>query len=87
MRDKISIKILKGEVMEAVNSVTVVANELKLAGKKFDLVFVGNVFKCEKYFKSILMVKLKSKFTKINFVPLTRKPVEGAIKLYLRNNN
>ena len=84
MGDKISIKILKGEAMEAVNSVTMVANELKLAGKKFDLVFVGNVFKCEKYFKSILMVKLKSKFTEINFVPLTRKPVEGAIKLALK---
>ena len=84
MGDKISIKILKGEAMEAVNSVTVVANELKLAGKNFDLVFVGNVFKCEKYFKSILMVKLKSKFTEINFVPLTRKPVEGAIKLALK---
>lgn len=83
--DRISIKILEEEAMEAVNSVTVVANKLNLADKKFDIVFVGNVFKCEKYFKSVLVKKLKSKFTKINFMPLTRKPVEGAIKLALRN--
>ncbi|GAG79444.1 hypothetical protein ES705_01402 [subsurface metagenome] len=55
------------------------------ADKDFDLVFVGNVFKCEKYFKSVLMRKLKSKFTKINFKSLTKKPVEGAIKLALEN--
>jgi N-acetylglucosamine kinase-like BadF-type ATPase len=85
MGDKISIKILKGEAMEAVNSVTVVANELNLADKKFDLVFVGNVFKCEKYFKNVLVDKLKEKFLKINLIPLTKKPVEGAIKLALRN--
>jgi len=83
--DRISIKILEEEAMEAVNSVTGVVNKLNLADKKFDLVFVGNVFKCEKYFKSVLMKKLKSKLTKINFMPLTKKPVEGAIKLALRN--
>ncbi|MBC8390422.1 MAG: hypothetical protein ISS14_04530 [Actinobacteria bacterium] len=85
MGDKISIKILKEEAIEAVNSVTVVANKLNLADKNFDLVFVGNVFKCEKYFKSVLIKELKDKFTKINFKPLTKKPVEGAIKLALRN--
>ena len=84
--DRISIKILEEEAMEAVNSVTVVVNKLNLADKKFDLVFVGNAFKCEKYFKSVLMKKLKSKLTKINFMPLTKKPVEGAIKLALRNS-
>ena len=55
------------------------------ADKKFDLVFVGNVFKCEKYFKVVLMKKLKGKFPKINFKPLTKRPVEGAIKLALEN--
>ena len=85
MGDRISIKILEEEATEAVNSVTVVANKLNMADKKFDLVFVGNLFKCEKYFKSVLMKKLKSKFTQINFMPLTEKPVEGAIKLALRN--
>jgi len=85
MGDRISIKILEEEAMEAVNSVTVVANKLNIADKKFDLVFVGNLFKCEKYFKSVLMKKLKSKFTQINFMPLTEKPVEGAIKLALGN--
>jgi len=55
------------------------------ADKKFGLVFVGNVFKCEKYFKAVLMKKLKYKFPKINFKPLTKKPVEGAIKLALEN--
>jgi len=85
MGDRISIKILEEEATEAVNSVTVVANKLNMADKKFDLVFVGNLFKCEKYFKSVLMKKLKSKFTQINFMPLTEKPVEGAIKLALGN--
>ena len=85
MGDRISIKILEEEAKEAVNSVTVVANKLNMADKKFDLVFVGNLFKCEKYFKSVLMKKLKSKFTQINFMPLTEKPVEGAIKLALGN--
>ena len=85
MGDKISIEILEGEAIETVNSVTVAASKLNLAEKEFDLVFVGNVFKCEKYFKSVLMKKLKDKFPKINFKPLARGPVEGAIKLALKN--
>jgi len=83
--DRISIKILEEEAIEAVDSVTVVVNKLNLADKDFDLVFVGNVFKCEKYFKAVLMKKLRDKFPKINFKPLTKKPVEGAIKLALEN--
>lgn len=86
MGDKISKKILKEEADEAIISVKTVVDKLGLADKEFDLVFVGNVFKCEKYFKSVLMRKLKSKFTKINFKPLTKKPVEGAIKLALRKS-
>ena len=85
MGDKISKKILKEEADEAIISVKTVVDKLGLADKEFDLVFVGNVFKCEKYFKSVLMRKLKSKFTKINFKSLTKKPVEGAIKLALEN--
>jgi len=86
MGDKISKKILKEEADEAIISVKTVVDKLGLADKEFDLVFVGNVFKCEKYFKSVLMRKLKNKFTKINFIPLTKKPVEGAIKLALRKS-
>jgi N-acetylglucosamine kinase-like BadF-type ATPase len=85
MGDKISIKILEEEAAEAINSVTVVVNKLNLADKNFDLIFVGNVFECEKYFKSVLMKKLKGEFPKINFKPLTKKPVGGAIKLALEN--
>jgi N-acetylglucosamine kinase-like BadF-type ATPase len=85
MGDKISKKILKEEADEVIISVKTVVDKLGLADKEFDLVFVGNVFKCEKYFKSVLMRKLKSKFTKINFKSLTKKPVEGAIKLALEN--
>ncbi|GAG63824.1 unnamed protein product, partial [marine sediment metagenome] len=58
MGDKISKKILKEEADEAIISVKTVVDKLGLADKEFDLVFVGNVFKCEKYFKSVLMRKL-----------------------------
>lgn len=85
MGDEVSIEILEGEVEEAFISIVTVANKLGLADKNFDLVFVGNVFKCEKYFKAVLIKKLKGKFPKINFKPLTKKPVEGAIKLALEN--
>ncbi|MBA7509444.1 hypothetical protein ES705_01394 [subsurface metagenome] len=47
---------------------------------------VGSIFEYEKYVKSVLMRKLKSKFTKINFKSLNKKPVEGAIKLALRKS-
>ena len=83
--DEVSIKILEEEVGESFISIVTVANKLELADKDFALVFVGNVFKCEKYFKAVLMKKLKDKFPKINCKPLTKKPVEGAIKLALEN--
>lgn len=85
MGDEISIKILKEEAAEAINSITVVAEKLGMAEKEFDLVFVGKVFKCEKYFKSIVMKKIKDRFPEVNFIPLTEKPVQGAIKLALAN--
>jgi len=85
MKDDISIKILKEEVYEAFISIKAVVKKLNLIEKEFDLVFVGSVFKCEKYFKNVLIDKLKEKFPKINIIPLTKKPVEGAIKLALKN--
>lgn len=85
MGDRISIEILEEEADEAIISVKTVVNKLGLADKEFDLIFVGNVFKCEKYFKNILDKELKDRFKKININPLTKKPVEGAIKLALEN--
>ena len=85
MGDEVSIGILKEEASEAVISATTVINKLNLADKEFDFVFVGSVFKCEKYFKTVLIKELKDKFKKINFKPLTKEPVEGAIKLALEN--
>jgi len=84
MKDKVSIRILKEEAEEAFLSIETVAEKLKLEKKEFDLVFVGRVFKCEKYFKSVVIKNLKDKFPKINLIPLIRKPVEGAIKLALK---
>ena len=73
------------EVKEVMDSIKVVVKKLDLTNKKFDLVFVGSLFKCEKYFKNILIKKLKENFPKINFLPLIKKPVEGAVKLALMN--
>lgn len=85
MGDIVSIKILREEAREAASSVIVVVNKLNLADKDFDLVLVGGVFKCEKYFKNLFFKILKNKFQRINFKSLTEKPVEGAIKLALEN--
>lgn len=85
MGDEVSIRILEEEANEAFISVKAVVDKLGLGDKDFDLVFVGSVFKCEKYFKAPLAKKLKEKFPRVNFVPLTKKPVEGAIKLALSN--
>lgn len=85
MGDKISADILEKEAEEAFISISAVARKLDLTNRDFDLVFVGNVFKCERYFKAVLIKKLKDKFPKINFIPLTKKPVEGAVKMALRN--
>ncbi|MHB1376184.1 MAG: N-acetylglucosamine kinase [Candidatus Humimicrobiaceae bacterium] len=83
--DKISIKLLKDEAKEALISISVVAKKLKLANRQFDIVYVGSVFRCEKYFKQVLTDKLKEKFPKINFVPLKDIPVSGAIKMAIKN--
>ncbi len=83
--DEISIKILHEEAMEAVLSVETVAGKLGLLNKKADLVFVGGLFKCEKYFKDVITEELKSRFDNINFKPLVVRPVNGAVKLAIDN--
>ena len=83
--DKVSIDILAGEAKEAELSVSAVAEKLGLVNEDFDLVFVGSVFRCEKYFKSILEGNLKKRFPNINFVPFAKKPVSGAIRLAIMN--
>ncbi|MDD5621905.1 MAG: BadF/BadG/BcrA/BcrD ATPase family protein [Actinomycetota bacterium] len=84
IKDRISIDILTGEAEEAVISVTAVANKLGFKNKEFDLVFVGGLFNCKRYFKNIVVNKLKEKFPHINFKPLVRSPVEGAIILAIK---
>jgi len=84
MGDEVSIDILIQEADEAVTSVITVVHKLGFENKDFDLVLVGGLFKCEKYFKNILMDRLKENFSKINFIPLTSDPVGGAIKLAIR---
>ncbi len=84
MGDEVSIDILNEEAEEAVISVITVANKLEFENKNFDLILVGGLFKCEKYFKNILMKKLKENFSKINFILLKRNPVEGAKKLAIK---
>jgi len=83
--DKLSIKLLRDEAMEALLSVSVVAKKLKLKSRQFDIIYVGSVFRCERYFKQVLTEKLKEKFPKINFAPLKDKPVSGAIKMAIKN--
>lgn len=85
INDKVSKKILIEEANEDFISIRAVARKLDLENKEFDLVFVGSVFKCEKYFKKVLIKKLREKFPKINFINLSKKPVEGAIKLAIKN--
>jgi len=83
--DEVSIKLLRDEAKEAAASVTAVAARLGLENKEFDLVLVGGVFKCEKFFTERFFKMLRQRFEKINFVALAEKPVEGAIKLALEN--
>lgn len=85
MGDRKSINILEEEAEEAAITVSTVAKKLKLENKSFDLIFVGGLFKCEKYFKNVLIDKLKKKFLRINFIPLLTDPVEGAVKLAFKN--
>jgi len=81
MGDKVSIDILAEEAYEAAISVIAVADKLGFKDKDFDLVLVGGLFKCEKYFKNILINRLRENFPKITFMPLVENPAEGAIKM------
>jgi len=81
MGDKVSIDILAEEAEEAVISVTTVADRLGFKDKAFDLVLVGGLFKCEEYFKNILINRLRENFPKIKSMPLVGNPAGGAVKM------
>ena len=81
--DSKSIEILKDEAYEVVITVTSVVNKLSLQEKKFDLVLMGSLFKCRRFFKEVFVNELNKKFKYINFVTLEKEPVEGAIELAL----
>ncbi len=83
--DRISRKILKDEAHESILSVVTIVEKLELRGKEFDLVLVGGLFKCEKYFKNIVIDGLKKRFKGISFKPLVAKPANGAVKLAIDN--
>lgn len=85
MGDKVSIAILAGEAEEALISINTVVQILGLKDKNFDLVFVGGLFKCIKYFKSVLTSKLKEDYPRTKIIPLIDNPVNGAIKLAIGN--
>lgn len=84
MGDQVSIDILAEEAGEAVISVSSVANMLGFEDKKFDLIFVGGLFKCDKYFKKVLVDKIKKDFPGVSFISRVKNPVEGAIRLAVR---
>ncbi len=79
--DRISQEILAEAAGEIEIAISTVAKKLKISNKDFDLVLVGSVFECEKYFKEVLFNKLIKRFKGINFKRLTKKPVLGAIRL------
>ena len=83
--DRAAINILKKQTDEALISISSVVRQLGISKKSFDVVFVGSLFRCEKYFKAVLESKLMNKFDKIVFKPLKDKPVYGAIKLAIKN--
>jgi N-acetylglucosamine kinase-like BadF-type ATPase len=85
MGDKKSINILAEEAEEAATSVITVAKKLGFKNKRFVLIIVGSLFKCKKYFKNVLVDRLKERFPKISFTPLIKKPVEGAIKIAIES--
>ncbi len=83
--DRVSKRILHEEAKEVEIAISTLAAKLNIGDKDFDLVMVGRVFECEKHFKNVLFKMLKEEYPKINFKPLTRKPVLGAIKLAIQN--
>ncbi len=85
MGDEVSIKIFKEEAEEVIISISTVAQKLGFKNKNFDLVFVGGLFKCEKYFKNIISSRLKKNFPGINYMSLLANPVVGAVELAIKN--
>lgn len=79
--DLISQKILVEAATEIEIIISTVVEKLKISNKDFDLVLVGSVFECKKYFKEVLLNRLKKRFKGISFKKLTKKPVLGAIIL------
>ncbi len=85
--DQISLKILEEECGEAILTVTTLINKLKLKNSNFDLVLVGSVFNCKKYFKDLFVNQINKRFSRVNIKNLVKKPAKGAIKLALENLN
>lgn len=83
--DKVSIKILTEEAEEAAISIRAVAHRLGFMDIAFDLVLAGGLFKCEKFFKNVLIKMLIKEYPKINIIPLKVNPVQGAVKLAIEN--
>jgi len=79
--DSISRNIFIEEAREVEAAISTVTDKLDISDKSFDLVLVGSVFNCEKYFKKMLFDMLKKRFGGIVFSELTRKPVLGAVRL------
>lgn len=79
--DVVSRNIFIEEANEVEAAIVTVAAKLNISDRDFDLVIVGSVFECEKYFKQVLLDNLKKRFNGISFKKLTKKPVLGAIKL------
>ncbi len=85
--DQMSKKILEGECDEAILTVSTVIKKLKLENSCFDLVLVGSVFNCKKYYKDLFMSEINKRFSGVNIKKPVKKPVEGAIKLALEKLN
>jgi len=83
--DEVSIKILREEALEAFNFSKAVVKKLRIEKLEFDCVLAGSIFKCEKYFTSVLVNKLKEYYPEIYILPLNIKPVEGAVRLAIKS--
>jgi len=79
--DGVSRDIFIEEAREVETSIATVARKLGIDDKSFDLVPVGSVFKCEKYFKEVLFDMLTKRFSGIIFTGFNSKPVMGAVRL------
>lgn len=85
--DQVSLKILKEECDEAILTVTTIIKKLKLEKSNFDLVLVGSVFNCKKYFRDLLINHINKRFSGVSIKDLVKKPAEGAIIMALKKLN